>query len=99
MTPSGIEPEIFRFVSQHLNYCATAVPGSHVYKYIYLNTCEQGIYIYIMGRVLGRYSDRLRVGKSGIESQWGRDFPPVQTGPEAHPASCKMSTGSFPGVK
>ena len=29
----------------------------------------------------------------------GRDFPPVQTGPGAHPASCKMSTGSFQGVK
>jgi len=27
-------------------------------------------------------------------------FPaPVQTGPEAHPASCTMGTGSFPGVK
>jgi len=24
---------------------------------------------------------------------------PVQTGPVAHPASCKMGTGSFPGVK
>ena len=35
----------------------------------------------------------------GIESRWGRDFPPVQTGPEAHPAYCKMGTGSFPGVK
>ena len=23
---------------------------------------------------------------------------PVQTGPEAHPASCAMSTGSLPGV-
>jgi len=41
----------------------------------------------------------LRVGRSGIESRWGRDFPPVQTGPGAHPASYKMSTGSFPGVK
>ena len=29
----------------------------------------------------------------------GRDFPPVQTGPGAHPASCTMGTGSFPGVK
>ena len=28
-----------------------------------------------------------------------RDFPPVQTGAEAHPASCKMGTGSFPGVR
>jgi len=24
---------------------------------------------------------------------------PVQTGPEAHPASYKMGTGSFPGVR
>jgi hypothetical protein len=38
-------------------------------------------------------------GRSGIESRWGRDFPPFQTGPGAHPASCKMGTGSFPGVK
>jgi len=30
---------------------------------------------------------------------WGRDFPPVQTGPGAHSASCKMGIGSFPGVK
>ena len=41
----------------------------------------------------------LRAGRSGIESRWGRDFPPVQTGPGAHPASCTTSTGSFPGVR
>ena len=35
----------------------------------------------------------------GIESRWGRDFPPVQTGPGAHPTSCTMGTGSFPGVR
>ena len=30
----------------------------------------------------------------------GARFPaPVQTGPEAHPASCTMGTGSFPGGK
>ena len=34
-----------------------------------------------------------------IESLWGRDFPPVQTGPGAHPTSCTMGTGSFLGVK
>jgi hypothetical protein len=28
-----------------------------------------------------------------------RFFAPVQTGPGAHPASCTMGTGSFPGVK
>jgi hypothetical protein len=36
----------------------------------------------------------------GIESRWeARFFAPVQTGPGAHPASCTMGTGSFPGVK
>ena len=48
---------------------------------------------------LSRCSNWLRAGRSGIEWRWGRDFPPVQTGPGAHPASCKMGTGSFPGVK
>jgi len=41
----------------------------------------------------------LRAGRFGIESRWGRDFPPVQTGPGAHPAFCTMGTGSFPGIK
>jgi len=49
--------------------------------------------------IISRYSDWLRAGRSGIESRWGRDFLPVQTGPGAHPASCTMGTGSFPGVK
>jgi hypothetical protein len=36
----------------------------------------------------------------GIESRWRAIFfAHVQTGPEAHPASCSMGTGSFPGVK
>jgi hypothetical protein len=35
----------------------------------------------------------------GIESRWGRDFLPVQTGPGAHPAFCTMGTGSFLEVK
>jgi len=36
----------------------------------------------------------------GIESRWGRDFPHLSRpalGPD--PASCKMGTGFFPGVK
>ena len=28
MTPSEIEPATFRFVAQHINHCATAVPSS-----------------------------------------------------------------------
>ena len=42
---------------------------------------------------------RLQAGWSGIEIRWGRNFPPIQTGPGPHPASCEMGTGSFPGVK
>jgi len=26
LTPAGIEPATFRFVTQYLNHCATAVP-------------------------------------------------------------------------
>jgi len=37
--------------------------------------------------------------RPGIESRWGRDSPPVRTGTVAHPASCKMGTGFFPGGK
>jgi hypothetical protein len=36
----------------------------------------------------------------GIESRWKARFSaPVQTGHGAHPASCTIGTGSFPGVK
>jgi hypothetical protein len=36
----------------------------------------------------------------GIESRLGARFSaPVQTGSGAHPASCTMGTGSFPGVE
>jgi len=35
----------------------------------------------------------------GIEFRWGVRFSAtVQTGPGAHPAFCKMGTGSFPEV-
>ena len=37
---------------------------------------------------------------SGFESRWRARFSaPVQTGPGAHPGSCTMGTGPFPGVK
>jgi hypothetical protein len=37
---------------------------------------------------------------TGIESRWGAKFSAsVQAGPGAHPASCTMGTGPFPGVK
>ena len=43
---------------------------------------------------------RYGLGGPGIESRWRARFSaPFQTGPGAHPASYKMGTGSFPGVK
>ena len=49
---------------------------------------------------LSRYSDWLRAGQSGDRIPVVARFSaPVQTGPGAHPASCAMGTGSFPGVK
>jgi hypothetical protein len=40
-----------------------------------------------------------RLGGPGIESQWGARFStPIQTSPEAHPASYTMDTGSFLAV-
>ena len=71
-----------------------------LYIYIY-------IYIYILlvlnlmvwARQLSRYSNWLWAGQSGNRIPVGRDFPPIQTGPGAHAASCTMGTGSFPGVK
>ena len=33
MTPAGFEPATFRFVAQHLNQCATAVPWRYIIYY------------------------------------------------------------------
>jgi hypothetical protein len=43
---------------------------------------------------------KLWAGQSGDRIPVGARFSaPVQTGPGAHPSSCTMGTGSFPGVK
>jgi hypothetical protein len=50
--------------------------------------------------MLSRYSDWLRTGRSGDRILVGaRYFAYVQTGPGAHPASCTIGTGFFPGGK
>ena len=42
----------------------------------------------------------LQAGPSRDQISVGARFSaPVQTGPEAHPASCTTGTGSFPGVR
>ena len=40
MTPVGIEPATFRFVAQHLNHCATAVPDDKYYKQEKVSRCS-----------------------------------------------------------
>jgi len=90
MKPFGIEPATFRLVAQHLNHCTTAVPDLDLQN----NTLN------MLAGLLSRYSDWLRVGRSGDQIPvWARFSAPVQTGLGALPASCTMGTGSFPGVK
>jgi len=37
LTPAGIKPATYRFVAQHLNHCATAVPdGRGIYSIYYI---------------------------------------------------------------
>jgi len=39
LTPSGIQPATFRFVAQHLNHCATAVP-THCIVLLFIHFCD-----------------------------------------------------------
>jgi hypothetical protein len=58
------------------------------------------IHALIVGRV-AQSIERLATGWKVRGSNSGGDeiFAHVQTGPDVHPASCTMGTGSFPGVK
>ena len=72
---------------------------------IYVNTFFQKISNTVQSCLLispapSRYSDLLRDVRSGDRIPVGARFSaPVQTGHGAHPASCAMGTGYFPGVK
>jgi hypothetical protein len=58
------------------------------FRHIPLSQLAQSVYDWLRA---GRSGDRIPVG--------ARFFAHVQTGPGAHPASCIIGTGSFPGVK
>ena len=58
------------------------------------------IYIMVEPGWRSRYSDSLRAVRSGDRIPVKAKFSTlIQTGSEAHPASCTMYTRSFPGVK
>ena len=61
---------------------------------------SDSVYAHMWAGYRIRYSEWLRAGGSGDRIPvGGRDFfAPVQTGPGAHPTSCLMGTGSFPGA-
>jgi len=40
LTPAGIEPATYRFVAQHLNHCATAVPTQREENSIFTTILE-----------------------------------------------------------
>ena len=44
LTLAGIEPATFRFVAQHLNHCATAVPNSELV--IFIHNSGYAVYCY-----------------------------------------------------
>jgi len=59
LTPAGIEPTTFRFVSQHLNHCATAVQsGPEVSRKLrfpdYVTTAQDGRF-YPLGNTPGTH--------------------------------------------
>ena len=83
---------IWNYYSRCINiHTYTQQPHRTLYLVVYIRLCGPGSSVGI--------ATVLRAGRSGIDFTRGRDFPPVQNGPVAHPASCTMGTGSFPGVK
>ena len=71
----------------------------NIVKRFYFNFSTSNTVYRGAGRVVG-IATAYGLDGPGIESQCGARFSaPVQAGPEAHPASCTMGTGSFLGVR
>ena len=63
-------------------------------------TCKSSQYTPYPCHHAGRDSDSLQAGRSGYRIPVDAIFSaPIQTGPEANPASYTLCTGSLPGVK
>jgi hypothetical protein len=77
---------------------AHAVTHERARAHTHIEICNS-YYFGIRDAVVG-IATRYGLESPGIESRWGARFSaPIQTGSEAHPASCTLATRSFPGVK
>jgi hypothetical protein len=81
-------------------YCAVRSEFLYIIHFFKLLRIFQSTPVLISGQVSSvGIATVYGLDGTGIESRWGARFSaPVQTSPGAHPASCTMRTGSFPGV-
>ena len=86
------------FIHKTLLVCTTVYkPGNLSFHVICIFINKQYYMVYCgPGSSVG-IATELWAGRSGDRIPVGRDFPPTQTGPGAHPASCTIGTGFFPG--
>ena len=72
----------------------------HHHHHNYHHQCAAYLKLHVCRCSSFAIATELRAGRSGDRIPVGTRFSaPVQTGPGAHPTSCKMGTRSFPGVK
>ena len=74
MAPAGIEPTTFRFVAEHLNHCATAVPMDHRSMYYLNHSIRFGLvcYLSVVLKKVAIPEDALRYRPEGrgFDSEW-----------------------------
>ena len=70
MTSAGIEPATFRFVVQHLNHCATAVPNHIVLKVKCHLTVNRGVF-HVRPVLTGERKNKRELSRSGLKGYKG----------------------------
>jgi hypothetical protein len=94
-------------ISVVAKYSKMACEASYVQKWFKCAFKSTGLYVYSPVAYTKRWSGSVAgiatsygLDGPGIEFRWGARFSvPVQTDLGAHPFSCTMGTGSFPGGK
>jgi len=73
LTPAGIEPATFRFVAQHLNHCATTVPGMpDVITLIILGKSTNKLEMVVIENGIQSF-DALLKGPAGVDTGFTAD--------------------------